>query len=172
MSRLSQVPPESDKSIQLVKLSLEPLIVAHSSELYPILSDMSLYEFTGGEPPASAEALAQIYRSRVKQQSQGREQIWLNWLVRERKRGEAIGYVQATIEEGQTLIAWVIGRKWQKLGYGSEAAIGLTTWLEGCDLPPLRARINPKHIASREVAKRAGFSFLGEYFEKEEVWSR
>ena len=42
------------------RLDLEPLVVAHATELAPLLDDARLHEFTGGAP-LSAAALAVRY---------------------------------------------------------------------------------------------------------------
>jgi RimJ/RimL family protein N-acetyltransferase len=170
MNELPQIPLHEEQLIQLARLNLEPLAVSHAKEMHPVLSDVRLHKFTGGDPPASEASLAQTYSIRVKQLSPDGKQLWLNWAVREQYSGSAIGYVQATVELEQTLIAWVIGVDWQSQGYASEAARGLVAWLTEFDFSRVRAEIHPDHHASKGVAKQAGLAFSGQFFEGEEVW--
>jgi RimJ/RimL family protein N-acetyltransferase len=70
------------------------------------------------------------------------------------------------------LVAWVIGASWQGRGYGSEAAQALVAWLELAKVPKIRARVHPQHIASQQVARRAGLRPTAQFLDGEEVWSR
>src|SRR3954468_22439885 len=98
------------------RLLLEPLTPAHADELAPLLADRALYEFTGGEPPSVAEL-----RARYERQARGRSpdgsQRWLNWIVR--CEGEAVGYVQATVDVAANVadVAWVVAARFQGRGY-------------------------------------------------------
>lgn len=171
MNEFSWIPPRPDQWIQLARLDLEPLTILHAKELFPVLSDSRLHRYIGGAPPTSEESLAEVYSTRVKQSSPDGKQAWLNWAIREQCSGAAIGYVQASVVKEQTLIAWLIGVKWQSRGYASEATQGLVSWLKKFGFPEVRARIHPEHRASQRVAERAGLVHSGEFFEGEEVWS-
>lgn len=170
MNGLPQIPPQSDQLIQLARLRLEPLEILHAKELFPVLSDARLHEYIGGEPPISEESLAQSYSIRVKQDSPDGKQVWLNWVIREHCSGAAIGFVQALVEDEQTLVGWLIGVNWQSQGYAAEATQGLISWLKDFGFSRIGARIHPIHRASQRVAERAGLTCSGESLEGEEVW--
>src|SRR5215472_16851337 len=106
------------------RLSLEPLTVAHATELAPLLDDPSLHEFTGGAP-LSAAALADRYARLAARRSPGGDQLWGNWVLRVRVTGEAAGTVQATLPAGGPAagaaeIAWVVAPAAQGHGYAKE----------------------------------------------------
>jgi len=133
----------------------------HAEELFPILSDSALYEFTGGTPPASVAALADTIAFRATNDR------WLNWVIR--ADGVAVGHAQATITDSCTYIAWVIGTQWQRRGYASEAARMLVGFLR--ERGETRACVHPRHVASQRVAANAGLRRTEMIEDGEEVWS-
>lgn len=143
----------------------------HAAEMFPILADSSLYEFTGGTPPATVDALAELYAWRESRLSPDGAEIWLNWVIRGREPKEAIGYAQATIVPTHADIAWVIGTRWQRHGFASEAALHLVKWLRAQGISVIRACVNPTHEASRKVAHNAGLRITEEICDGEEVWT-
>jgi RimJ/RimL family protein N-acetyltransferase len=82
----------------------------------------------------------------------------------------AIGYVQATVGSSKANIAWLVGSEWQGIGYASEAAATLTSWLVENNVERISAHIHPNHIASQVVAKAAGLHKSGQIEDGEEVW--
>ena len=171
--RLPNIPPDEKCRLRTARLDLEPLVSSHAEILYPILSDPSLHTFTGGAPPRSQAHLAAIYARRENRRSPDGDELWLNWLVRERAQGVGVGYAQATISSRHSLVAWVIGGSWQRRGYASEVARGLVAWLETLHMPEVRAHVHPLHIASQKVAQRAGLRRTSQLVDDgEEVWAR
>jgi RimJ/RimL family protein N-acetyltransferase len=132
------------------RLVLEPMLRSDAGEMFPLLSDSRLYEFTGGEPPSSVTSLAELY----------------GW----RDSREAVGYAQATVHPSHAYVAWVIGTSWQGRGYASESAGRLVRWLRSVGVPEIRACVNPAHAASGTVALRAGLRRTGEVQDGEEMW--
>ena len=78
-----------------------------------VLSDPSLYEFTGGTPPTLEELAARYARQAVGHSPDGTEQ-WLNWVVL--LDTTPVGYVQATVVGDSAEIAWVISPSVQGRG--------------------------------------------------------
>lgn len=147
------------------------MVRADADALYPILSDPSLYVFTVDSPPPSAAALSEVLARREGRRSPAGDEVWLNWVIRERAEGVAIGYVQATMSPLHTYVAWVVGTVWQRHGYASEAAAALVAWLERLGAPAVRACVHPRHVASQKVAHRAGLRLTSEAREGEDVWA-
>lgn len=88
--------PEPD--IELLtgpSLDLEPLTVEHADEMHALLDDPTLHTFTGGQP-ADVHELRARYARQVLGRSPDGSQRWLNWIVRHRGTGRAVGTVQAT----------------------------------------------------------------------------
>jgi RimJ/RimL family protein N-acetyltransferase len=133
---------------------LEPLRPEHADELAPVLDDVSLHRFIGGEPLGVEEL-----RARFERLARGHPtDHWLNWLVRERATEGAVGYVQATVKEGCAEVAWVIGSAHQGRGFAKEAVALMADWLYERGVSCLRANIHPDHAASIAVARSIGLA--------------
>jgi len=148
-----------DRGWRTERLSLEPLTVAHPTELAPLLDDPSLHEFTGGAP-LSAAALTARYARLAARRSPGGDQMWGNGVLRVRATGEAAGTVQATLPvsgpaAGPAEVAWVVLRAAQDRGYAKEAARSLVAALQAAGWTVV-AYIRPGHLASQRVARAAG----------------
>jgi RimJ/RimL family protein N-acetyltransferase len=147
--------------IETARLSLEPLRADHAAEMAPLLDDDALHRYIGGRPATRSEL-----RDRYRRQSAGRspdgQEGWLNWVVRHRASGTAVGIVQATLRrDGERLtaeLAWVIASRYQRRGYAGEAAIGMAAWLGHQGVRRLVAHVHPEHQASMRVAERLGLA--------------
>lgn len=143
------------------RLDLDPLRVEHAEEMASVLDDPALHTFTGGEPVTLEDLRSRYGRQVVGRSSDGTER-WLNWIVRRREDGRAIGFVQATVadhdQRRQAEVAWVIGSAYQGHGYAREAAGLMIDWLRESGLGPIVAHIHPDHDASGAVARRLGLT--------------
>jgi RimJ/RimL family protein N-acetyltransferase len=151
-------------------LILDPLRAEDARELAPVLAGSGLHEFIGGEP-LPEPALEARYQRLVAGAPQGSGSTWLNWTIRRRADGRAIGTAQATVAGPNASLAWVVASEWQGRGYASEAAQALVAWTTREGLAP-SANIHPGHAASERVAARAGLRPTGEWAEGERVWGR
>ncbi len=161
--------------LQTARLSLEPLSVDHAREMVSVLDDPRLFAFTGGSP-STLDELRQRYRRQVTGWSPDRRERWLNWIVRERGTGQAIGTTQATITiDGDAVIgevAWIVGSRHQRRGYAREAAAAMAAWLREQGARSLFAEIHPEHEASMSVARHLGLKPGEEILESGETrWS-
>ena len=152
------------------RLVLHPVTVADAAEMVDVLADPVLYEFTGGEPPTSAE-LETRYARQV--EGSGRPgEIWCNWIVRRATDRRAVGFVQATVVADTADLAWLIGISYQGQNFASEAAQAMSTWLVGQGIDRLSAHIHPEHRASQIVADRIGLQASGRIDDEgEAVWT-
>jgi RimJ/RimL family protein N-acetyltransferase len=154
------------------RLLLSPLQVDDADEMVDVLADPALHEFTGGEP-ATLDDLRGRYRSWVAGSGRDTER-WLNWIVRHRGDGEAIGTVQATVmnpdDDPVAFVAWTIGVRWQRQGYATEATVALVEWLGDHGVGAIVAHIHPDHSASAIVARRAGLRPTSEVVDGEVEW--
>jgi RimJ/RimL family protein N-acetyltransferase len=153
------------------RLVLEPLAEGHAGELHAVLEDDVLHEFTGGRPLARDALRARFRRLESRRSPDGAE-TWLNWALRERDSGAAVGYVQATVRDESRVahVAWVVGTAFQGRGYASEAAAVLVGWLRRRRIDDVRAHVHPGHAASAAVAARAGLAPTDERADGEVVW--
>lgn len=155
------------------RLDLEPLRPEHADELAPVLYDVSLHRFIGGQPESS-DAL----RARFERQSLGRSpdrrERWLNWTVRVRATGQAVGTMQATISGGERQpvaeVAWIVGVAHQGQGFAKEAAALIVAWLSSQQVSEVRAHIHPDHHASMGVARSIGLVSTGVLLDGEIRW--
>lgn len=155
------------------RLRLEPLRVEHARELAPLLADPGLHAFTGGHPD-TAEELAARYARQVADRSPDGAQRWLNWVVRRRDSGQAVGTVQATVtgREGRLSaeVAWVTATSQQQRGYAREAAQAMVAWLRGQGVEVVIAHVHPGHEASMAVARAVGLTPTAQTLDGEVRW--
>ena len=162
------------ETITTARLILEPLRAEHADEMFGVLADEALHEFTTGRP-ATLDQLRARYRRLATGRSPDGAESWLNWIVR--RAGIAGGTVQATLVPDRptgwrAIIAWVVGTPWQRQGIASEAARGLVDWLESHGARSISAHVHPQHEASQRVARRAGLVATLEVVDGEQVWRR
>ena len=144
--------------LETERLVLEPLRIDHATELAPILKDESLHNFIGGRPATLTE-LRKRYTRQVAGHSADGAQGWLNWVVRHRSSGVAVGTVQATLQVAGELtaeVAWVVASPHQRQGYAKEAAAAMADWLRLHGVERLVAHVHPEHEASVSVARHLG----------------
>ena len=134
-------------------VELSPLTVDHAGAMVGVLSDPSLYEFTGGTPPTLEELTARYARQAVGHSADGTEQ-WLNWVVL--LDSTPVGFVQATVVDDSAEIAWVISPSVQGRGLATEAARAMSELLSAAGVRRLVAHVHPDHAASARVAERLG----------------
>jgi glycine hydroxymethyltransferase len=151
------------------RLRLEPLHVAHAAEMVPTLSASELYGYTGGEPP-DIDTLTERYHALVLGSPDPGEE-WHNWILRSVETGDAVGFVQATVEGDSADVAWVTGHPWQGRGFATEATSAMCDWLTSKGVKQLAAHIHPRHAASQRVAEANGFERTGQVDDEgEDVW--
>ena len=127
----------------------------------------------GGMPLALDELREQYVR-----QSRGRSldetQSWCNWVIRKRSSLEAVGYVQATVDNASRSadVAWVVGVRYQRCGFASEAATAMVSWLRDNGVVAVTAHVHPAHLASSAVAAAAGLLRTSTVIDGEIRWER
>lgn len=143
------------------RLELEPLRPEHADEMAPLLDDVALHTFIGGRP-ATCDQLRGRYTRQVVGRSPDGSQRWLNWVVRRRINGQAVGTTQATVSEQDAVlttdVAWVIGASQQRQGYAQEAAKVMVWWLRHQGVEVVVAYVHPQHPASMAVARAIGLA--------------
>ena len=73
----------------------------------PLLDDPALHEVTGGRPLSKPELEAR-YSRLVRGAPEGSGATWLNWTIRRRADGRAVGTAQATVTGDVAALAWVV----------------------------------------------------------------
>jgi RimJ/RimL family protein N-acetyltransferase len=159
--------------LQTPRLDLPPLAVDDAAEMAVVLGDLSLYAFTGGEPPTESTLRRRYARLAAGPADPARE-IWHNWIVRLVDDRTAVGTVQATLHPAtaNAEVAWVIGVRWQGRGFAGEAAEALVEWLGQIAITTVCAFVHPENAASASVARRIGLEPTDELVDGERVWRR
>src|SRR5688572_33251179 len=121
--------------------------------MFVVLNDAALYEFTGETPPPDIAALTLRYERWEARSSPDGSELWFNWVLSLRPGSELIGYVQASVLPSHAHVAWVVGSRWQKHGYATEAAKKVLQWLLELGIRDIRASIHPNHVASIRIAE-------------------
>lgn len=157
--------------VETERLILVPLAADDATELVDVLSDPSLYSFTGDGPP-TLDVLGRRYRGWVAGASRPGE-AWHNWVIRLAADRTAVGHLQATVfDAARADIAWTVGTPWQGRGYATEAARALVDWLDSTGVKTVSANIHPRNLASARVAERAGLAPTDDVIDGEVVWRR
>lgn len=155
------------------RLSLAPLTVADSTEMFAVYADPAMYEFTGGSPP-TADELHDRYTRLVRGWNHDHTTRWSNWIVRRGADGPAIGAIQASIagDWSSAAVAWEIAVVHQGTGYAQEAAKAVVEWLIERGVTTIEASVHPDHVASGRVAAACGLIPTDETDDGEVVWRR
>ena len=141
-------------------------------DLFALLRDPALHEFSTSPPPAHRDEVQERIRRWEARRSPTGDELWLNWTLRLKQNALAVGYIQATVTDDAGELAWVIGAPYQRQGYATEAGQCVATWmLDYFKVAELRASIHPDHIASQRVATNVGLQPSGKFTEEgEELW--
>jgi RimJ/RimL family protein N-acetyltransferase len=157
--------------ISTARLDLVPLSAGDADDLFPVLNDPALGRFTGQTPPADVETVRAGFAGWEARRSPDGAELWLNWVVRRRDDGRAIGYVQATVGDEDAAIAWTIGTALQRQGFATEAGRALIVWLRDIlGVPSIVGSIHPDNVASQTVAQRIGLRPTARHHEGEVIW--
>ena len=108
------------RTLATARTTLEPQVASHAAEMFSVLQDPLIYEYEN-EPPSSESWLRERYAKLETRRSGDGTEHWLNWIVRIAS-GDAIGYVQASVEPGgRCFIAYVFASRWWGQGLAQEA---------------------------------------------------
>ena len=153
------------------RLDLLQLTPADAEDLFPVFDDPGLGRWTGESPPADVEALRRRFAAWEAGPSEGSPERWLNWTMRRRTDGRAIGHLQSTVVGATASVAWVVGTSFQGQGFATEAARALVARLLETGIATIEASIHPGNVASQVVASRAGLHPTDRIDDGEVVWA-
>jgi RimJ/RimL family protein N-acetyltransferase len=165
------LPPDTALITDTPRLRLVPATLSNAYELFLLLNDQRLHEFTGGTPLGEVDVADRLRRSQERRSADGHEVI-LDWIVRLVPLGEAIGEVTATVtDDAMAMCTCLIGRRWQRHGFAIEACAAMIRVLEThAGVRFVQARIPARHRAARAVAARLGLEPTGERSGRWELW--
>jgi [ribosomal protein S5]-alanine N-acetyltransferase len=148
------------QTLHTSRLVLEPLLAAHADALYPMLCDPRQLEFLDHGAPASLDALRERQRKLESRRSADGREHWLNWAIVLRDEGDAIGFVQATVQEDHR--AWVAYQvataRWGQ-GLASEATRAMVDHLAShYAVTQCLATVDRRNERSWRLLERLGFA--------------
>lgn len=154
-----QLPDQLTEIHQTERLQIEPLLPLHALEVFPEITDERLYQFIPTLPPTLA-SLQTRYQKLLARRSPDGQQLWLNWILRDRDSKKVIGTLEATVyNNGSTDVAYMIFSTYQRKGFALEALLWLIEILTlTVKIERFRALIDTRNQASIQLIKRAGFS--------------
>src|SRR5215212_2416439 len=155
------VAPEAPLETSL--LLLEPILPAYAPVLYELMQEEWLYQFIPQDPPPSLEALTDRYDFLSARRSPDGREAWLNWAVREKRSGDFVGTLEATVEEDPlAFIAYMVFLPYQRRGFAAEACGRLLEHLfEGYRVGVVAAEIDTRNAASIALVESLGFERVG-----------
>jgi RimJ/RimL family protein N-acetyltransferase len=163
----------SPSTIVTSRLILTPLVPQDADEMFDVLDDERMHEFTGGSP-LTLDDLRTRYQRLAVGRSTDHSELWINWVVRISESKQPVGVMQATVaaDGSQADVAWEVGVPFQRQGFASEAATAVVQWLVDEHVTVIRAFVHPDHIASARVAAHAGLEPTLDRVEGEVMWRR
>jgi ribosomal-protein-alanine N-acetyltransferase len=155
------VAPEA--RLETPRLLLEPILPAHAPILNESLQDKELYRFIPQDPPPSLEALTDRYDFLSARRSPDGREAWLNWAVRDKRSGDYVGTLEATVEEDPlAFIAYMVFAPYQRRGFAAEACWRLLEHLvDDYRVGVVAAEIDTRNTASIALVESLGFERVG-----------
>lgn len=146
-------------TLETPRLLLEPLLPAHAARLYEPLQDERLYQFIPQDPLASPKALQDRYGLLSSRRSPDGSEAWLNWAVREKRSGDYVGTLEATVEgDPLAYIAYMVFVAHQRRGLAAEACGRLIAHLfEDYRVDVVAAEIDTRNLGSIALVESLGF---------------
>ena len=120
------------------------------------------FEFIPANPPTLVSLLDQ-YRRWENRISPENDELWLNWIARERPHGEVVGHFQSGLKEnGEAYIAYTVGVEFQRQGFAFESLKKICSFLEGqFKAVPIKAWLDTRNLPSIALVKKLGMKQIG-----------
>lgn len=150
----------ADGAAHTARLWLEPLHAAHAALLFPTLADPRLYTYVPDEARATVALLAARFGELARGAPPEANACWLNWVLRRRDDGAAIGTLQATVEpRGRAWIGYLLAPAAWGQGFATEACAWLVAELaQRHRVRDVLASVDAGNLRSIAVLERVGFA--------------
>jgi len=153
---------ESERAVLVVLGS------ADADDLAGLLEEPSLREWLAARDVGELRERFSAWESR---RSPDGDEAWLNWVIRGRHDGRALGWVQATVRGDSASVAYAILPAERGLGAASDAVRALVRWLhDRLGVTTVIAEIDDANAPSARVAVAAGFERTAHRAGDEVVW--
>jgi [ribosomal protein S5]-alanine N-acetyltransferase len=147
------------------RLRLEVLREEHATLLYAPFQDRRIYTFIPQDPPESLDQLQQRYRRLAMGSSPDGQEIWLNWVVFNRRAEDPIGIVELTAYTASRAadFAYLFVPQFWRRGFAREACTKVLDEVRARGwVNVIRATMDVENVASISLAERLGFRRVGE----------
>jgi RimJ/RimL family protein N-acetyltransferase len=143
------------------RLAFEPLTAAHAAEVAPFLADPAMWQFMPRALSTAADVERRFAAIAVVDRPNGDR--WLNWVVRRRADGQAIGLVETTVSPGHhAYLAYFVFVPFQRQGYAHEACAATLVHLhDHCGVTHVDAEVDTRNEASQRLLAALGFDCDG-----------
>lgn len=141
------------------RLDIVPLRAAYAGEAWPLIDDASMWTYFPELRPKTLDALQAVWK-KWEAGSPNPEEIWLNWVCREKASRDLVGTMQATVFQNsrEAYIAYAIYRKYQGNGYARESCRAIITYIfERFAVERIYAQMHARNEASYRLAESLGF---------------
>jgi RimJ/RimL family protein N-acetyltransferase len=156
------------EDIESERAVLVALRSGDADDLAGLLDEPDLREWLGASDVRELRDRFTAWESR---RSPDDAELWLNWVVRERQDGRALGWVQATVRESDATVAYALLPAERGAGAASDAVRTLVRWLHTrLGVRTVTAEIDDANAASARVAVAAGFERTIHRAGDEVVW--
>lgn len=157
-----------DDEIPSQRVVLAPLRATDAGELAGLLDEPQLREWLRATDVAGLRDRFAGWESRTAPDG---AELWLNWIVRARDDGRALGWLQATVREDRASVAYALLAAERGKGVASESLRALADWLRRrLAVTAVTAEIDDANVASGRVAAAAGFERTDRRSGDEAVW--
>lgn len=145
--------------LRTARLDLEPVRREHAREAWPLLDDERLWRYFPSQRPATLDDLQRLY-DKWDRGSAHANQVWCNWLCRERSSGQLVASTQATIfpHEAVSYVAYMVYVQHQRKGYAREATEAVIAYARSAyAVNTFFAEMDKRNEASYRLAESLGF---------------
>jgi RimJ/RimL family protein N-acetyltransferase len=146
-------------SLHTPRLDLEPVRPSHAEEAWPQLDDERIWRYFPALRPASVDDLRRQYEKWARG-SQRANEVWHNWLCRDRASGILVGSMQATVfpKSGASYVAYAMFPANQRKGYAREAARAVIDYVKAAyGVQRFFAEMDTRNEPSYRLAESLGF---------------
>ena len=150
----------ADGAAHTARLRLEPLRASHAALLFPMLADPRIYTYVPDEARVTVAMLAARFGELARGAPPEANECWLNWVLRRRDDGAAVGTLQATIEPGgRAWIGYLLASAAWGQGFATEACAWLVAELaQRHRVRDVLASVDARNLRSIAVLERVGFA--------------
>lgn len=146
------------QSLRTPRLDLTPLEPADAAPLFAILEEPKLYRHLPHGPPAHPSVLQERFsRLAARRSPDGRRQ-WLDWAVRERATGAAVGLVEVTVGGEDAHLGYFVACTHWRRGIAYEACAAVLQHLrDDLGVTEAIAEMDTRNTASLRLVESLGF---------------